>query len=521
MANENLKTSLNRTYSYDDFVSEANRLGLLGQFSDADLKLAQQNPDAGMSILGYKNDYRNATTDEARALANQGANSVRSSWGGYTGGGDGGSFKLNPLSPGSFSYQDAPTYTSQYAGDIASLWQQQRDYSPFSYSRQNDLAAALDKVVNRKDFSYDAATDPLYAQYRKQYTREGQRATADALGQAAAASGGRVSSWAQTAANQAANYYAGQMTDKIPELYKLAYQKYLTDFQMDESGLQALQSDRSAEQGEWQGNLNALTGKLNTAQALEQADYSKFLNELNQYNTDRSFAYNQLLDEVGQQTQLRQEATQQRQQERDNAMQLYQLMGYAPEDAAKILGIESGTPTLAGRERDDAQKQQEWANQYNIANLGGSYGDYSGLNALGITPDTQNLLKLALANAGRTSPVGSGTTGGGGGGTGGGSVKPVLTLAQMEAAIEAGNLSPNVLAAYEYYYGEPYGGTGGASSGMNESQFGQEARVIMQYLGQGMDDRATDRLNYIWDNLSKDQREQLRAALKKHGIEIQ
>jgi len=519
MANENLKTSLNRTYSYDDFVSEANRLGLLGQFSDADLKLAQQNPDAGMSILGYKNDYRNATTDEARALANQGANSVRSSWGGYTGGGDGGSFKLNPLSPGSFSYQDAPTYTGQYAGDIADLWKQQRDYSPFSYSRQNDLTAALDKVVNRKDFSYDASTDPLYAQYRKQYTREGQRATADALGQAAAASGGRVSSWAQTAANQAANYYAGQMTDKIPELYQLAYQKYLNDFQMDQSGLQALQSDRSAEQGEWQGNLNALTGKLNTAQALEQADYSKFLNELNQYNTDRSFAYNQLLDEVGQQTQLRQEATQQRQQERDNAMALYQLMGYAPEDAAKILGIESGTPTLAGRERDDAQKQQEWANQYNIANLGGSYGDFSGLNALGITPDTQNLLKLALANAGRTSPVGSGTTGGGGGG--GGTAKPVLTLAQMEAAIEAGNLSPNVLAAYEYYYGEPYGGTGGASSGMNESQFGQEARVIMQYLGQGMDDRATDRLNYIWDSLSKDQQAQLRAALKKHGIEIQ
>lgn len=37
-----------------------------------------------------------------------------------------------------------------------------------------------------------------------------------------------------------------------------------------------------------------------------------------------------------------------------------------------------------------------------------------------------------------------------------GQSKPTLTLAQVEAAIKAGNLSPNVLSAYEYYYGRPY-----------------------------------------------------------------
>jgi hypothetical protein len=64
-----------KTYTYEDFEKALAASGLGGQFSEADLRLARQNPDAGMSILTYKQDYNNATTDEARALANAGANS--------------------------------------------------------------------------------------------------------------------------------------------------------------------------------------------------------------------------------------------------------------------------------------------------------------------------------------------------------------------------------------------------------------------------------------------------------------
>lgn len=45
-------------YTYDDFQKAMQSSGLGGQFSDADLKLAQKNPDAGMSILKYKQDYK-------------------------------------------------------------------------------------------------------------------------------------------------------------------------------------------------------------------------------------------------------------------------------------------------------------------------------------------------------------------------------------------------------------------------------------------------------------------------------
>ena len=101
-------------YTYEQFQKAAQDSGLWGQFSQADLLQAQKNPDFGMSILKYKNDYRNATTDAEREAANRGANELRSSWGGYTGGGDGGSFALNPMSPGSFEYASAPTYESRY-----------------------------------------------------------------------------------------------------------------------------------------------------------------------------------------------------------------------------------------------------------------------------------------------------------------------------------------------------------------------------------------------------------------------
>lgn len=218
-------------YTYEDFEKAAREAGLYDTFSDADLKLARQYADAGMSILNYKKDYMNATTDEARALANQGAERVRSSYGEYTGGTDGSGFYLNSMSPGSF--QDSQRYLD-----------------------------ALDAVTNFGAFEYDAETDPLYSQYRKQYSREGQRATADALGQAAAASGGLPSSYAQTAAGQAANYYAAQMTDKIPELYQIAYNKYLNDF-------------------------NQANTKLDAARTDNQQLYTRYLDEIDSQDLDR------------------------------------------------------------------------------------------------------------------------------------------------------------------------------------------------------------------------------------------
>lgn len=251
-------------YTYDDFVKAANQSGLMGQFSQDDLNLAQKYPEFGLSVLSLKKDYNNAATAEQRLLANQAANELRKSYGNYSGGADGGSFrlesKLNRRSDdlldqlgsfGSFSYDEAPTYENTFA-------QQQQDL--------------LDRILNREDFSWSKETDPQWSSYKKSYLREGDRATANALAQASAASGGRPSSYAVNAATQAGDYYATKLNDVIPTLYQQAYERYLDEYNMK-------------------------LKDLNTVNQQEQLDYAKYLDRLGQFNTDRGFAYQNYADD--------------------------------------------------------------------------------------------------------------------------------------------------------------------------------------------------------------------------------
>lgn len=482
------------TFTYDQFQKAAQDSGLMGEFSPADLSLAQRNPDAGMSLLKYKQDYHAATTDEARALANLGAEGIRSSYGNYTGGDNGGSFYLDRLSPSSFDGGRAPTYENQYAGDIADLWEQQKNYGSYDYgeaapvynNRYDDtIQDLIQGILNREDFSYDPATDPLYQNYRKQYTREGQRATADTLGQAAAASGGIPSSYATTAAAQAGNYYAAQMTDKIPELYQLAYNQYLNDYNMQLSDLGVVQgaeqsdydkylnelnqynTDRAFDYNAWLDEYNMTKDQLQTAQGLERLDYTKYLNELQQFNTDREFNYGQLLDEIDSQTLERQEAV-------DNALRAAEFGDYS---FLQDMGI------------DTSNNPADFERQYTLALLAAEYGDFSGLEALGITPSAQNLANFSRTASGSTSrSSGGGSSGGSSGGgsssTGGSTGTSAASAAMQRANANQGRVTSeadwNALVAA---YGEDtlraagytYAGSGGGSSSGDRSSSGEDS----------------------------------------------
>ena len=166
-------------YTYDDFVKAANQSGLMGQFSQDDLNLAQKYPEFGLSVLSLKKDYNNAATAEQRLLANQAANELRKSYGNYSGGADGGSFRLESKlnrraddllgqigSFGSFSYDEAPTYENAFA-------QQQKDLLIGNKIRieKNDTALSvvtdskwltfmLGQIVNNSIKYRDAAKQP-------------------------------------------------------------------------------------------------------------------------------------------------------------------------------------------------------------------------------------------------------------------------------------------------------------------------------------------------------------------------
>ena len=311
------------SYTYDDFLKAANASGLMDQFSQADLDTAKRYPEFGLSILSLKQDWNNAKTDEQRLLANEAANQLRSSYGNYMGGEDGGDYVSQGkipgqidtvldamLSYGDFSYGSAPVYSNAYA------------------QMQQEL---LDQILNRPDFSWSKETDPQWSSYKKSYLREGERATANALAQASAASGGRPSSYAVNAATQAGDYYATKLNDVIPTLYQQAYDRYLNEYQMMLSDL----------------------AQVNTQ---EQMDYQKYLTDLGQYNQDRDMAYDQYLNGYNMlQSNL---ASLQSQDESDyarymDALGLYldeqaaqQTLAQAQADALLSLGIRPGRELL-------------------------------------------------------------------------------------------------------------------------------------------------------------------------------
>lgn len=250
---------------------------------------------------------------------------------------------LNQSKQPEFSYETAPAYTNKYQEQINQLYQQ---------------------ILNRDAFSYNALDDPLYEQYRKSYTREGQRAMEDTLGQVAARTGGYASSYAVSAANQANNYYMSQLADKVPELYQLAYSMY-------------------QDEGE-QMRLN-----LDMIQALEQGDYAKYQDLLAQYNADRDFAYSQYRDQVG-----------------DNQWQ--SSMDYQTgRDEIEDSRYEDELAYDRTVYEDEVSYERALAKAQNLA----AVGDFSGYKALGYSDDEIALLKAAWDMQNLTYS-GSGSSGG-------------------------------------------------------------------------------------------------------------
>ena len=143
---------------------------------------------------------------------------------------------------------------------------------------QPQIDSTMNDILNRKDFQYDVNGDALYQQYKDRYVNLGQQAMMDTMGQAAKLTGGYGNSNAQMVGQQVYQGYLQGLTDKIPELAQLAYQRY-------------------AQQGQ---DLYQKYGLLNTQ---EQADYNRWATERdylnNLFNAERVFDYGQFRDTVG------------------------------------------------------------------------------------------------------------------------------------------------------------------------------------------------------------------------------
>ena len=138
-----------------------------------------------------------------------------------------------------------PTYTSPMSGEISKLYEQ---------------------ISQRKPFSYDFDADELYQRYKDSAMEQGKLAMQDAMGQASAMTGGYGNSYAQTVGNQAYQGYMQQANDMIPELYQMAYDRYTRE---------------GAD----------LYDRYNAAVSRENAEYGRYLDQMDQWNTDRGYLF--------------------------------------------------------------------------------------------------------------------------------------------------------------------------------------------------------------------------------------
>ena len=109
--------------------------------SDFDKNLSY---DALSGIISAKRSYekaKNSNDSVGMAKANAYANSIRKQHGGYTGGDDGSAYYTIGTTK-----RKKPEYTNKYSDEIDDLY---------------------NKIKNRKEFSYNPESDPMYILYKK------------------------------------------------------------------------------------------------------------------------------------------------------------------------------------------------------------------------------------------------------------------------------------------------------------------------------------------------------------------
>ncbi len=188
--------------------------------------------------------------------------------------------------------QALQAHTAKKPGEYQSKWQSQLD-------------DAINRILNREKFSYDFNGDALYQQYKDKYIQQGKMAMADTMGQAAAMTGGYGNSYAASAGNQAYQQSLQQLNDIVPELYKMAYDRYNQEGQDLYNQYGMLTDRENTDYGryrdsvsDWQNERDYLTGRYDSERNF---DYSKYTNDRNfeygKWADDRNFEYGKWADD--------------------------------------------------------------------------------------------------------------------------------------------------------------------------------------------------------------------------------
>ena len=223
---------------------------------NADGSYQSQVSNKKQTTYNYKGQY----TQRQSPLLSQGVS-------GYT------QNRLNGLeggyTPGS-AVQQAQAYLNQVQSRRPGEYQSQWD---------GELTELYNRIANRKPFSYDIGTDPVYQQYREQYQRQGRLAMQDTMGQAAALTGGYGSTYGEQVGQQAYNAYLQNLNDIVPDLYNAEYNRY-RDEGTDLYNQYGLLSDRENQAySRYRDTVNDYYSDLSDARSAYDSAYSRDYNQ--------------------------------------------------------------------------------------------------------------------------------------------------------------------------------------------------------------------------------------------------
>lgn len=305
----------------------------------------------------------------------------------------------------------------------------------FDYSYDSEMRALIDQILNSN--LSDWKQGDQYAALRDQYAANGQMSMTDLLGQVSSRTGGLASSYAANVANQEYNDWMSKLEQAAQEMY---------------------QQDRS-------DKLNNL-GVLNDAYSREYGEYG---DKLNQWNTDRNFAYQQAQDALAN--------------------------------------------SWKQKEWDYNMSQNEWNRAAQQADMMASYGDFSGYKALGYTDAQIGQMRQAYQIQ-QAAKAKSGSSGGKKSGDSG------MKLSVAKDNAKQGIFTQEVLDAFhkngysDEYLESAYGYERPSAAGSGSApNFVDLKRSIQTLVAQGSGDRAFQLYNQYFDSLSTTQQEELNRML--------
>jgi len=293
---------------------------------------------------------------------------------------------------------DAVTNAQQQLAQIQA--QKPQGYTS-KYGEQ--LEGLLQQIQNPEKFTYNFNGDEIFKQYADRYTQQGKQAAMNAMGQAAALTGGYGNSYAQQAANQANQQWLLGLYDKGQELQQAAWDRYKYGQQqkLDQYGL---------------------------LQQADATDYDRYLDQYNQWTGERDYATNRADTEYN----------------RDYGQYQDQLSYWT-----QMAGAENADYNT---QQQMAEQKRQWDEQFNYQKMSDdrkyAYDQATAILANGKLP-TDTLLKAAgISKTDAKRMMKQAKTGGGGGG---GRTTTPTTPAQQPGTVttdEAQTLIDTYLQAY-------------------------------------------------------------------------